>query len=135
MVLAGLVVPGLRMRTVTTHVELKDGQTFALAGLLSDNHRNVINKFPVLGDIPILGSLFRSSQYQKNETELVVLATPRLVKPITKTAIRLPTDKYVDPTDFEAYLLGALEGRGKKKVAAPAPAIKLPEGFGQKSMQ
>ncbi|MDD5640626.1 MAG: type II and III secretion system protein family protein [Syntrophales bacterium] len=134
-VLASLVVPGLRMRTVTTHVELKDGQTFALAGLLSDNHRNTINKFPVLGDIPILGSLFRSTQYQKNETELVVLATPRLVKPMTTTAIRLPTDKYVEPTDYEAYLLGALEGRGKKNAATPAPAVKLPEGFGQKSLQ
>ena len=134
-VLAGLVVPGLRMRTVTTHVELKDGQTFALAGLLSDSHRNTINKFPVLGDIPILGSLFRSTQYQKNETELVVLATPRLVKPMTTTAIRLPTDKYVEPTDYEAYLLGALEGRGKKKAATPPPAVNLPAGFGQKSMQ
>lgn len=134
-VLAGLVVPGLRMRTVTTHVELKDGQTFALAGLLSDNHRNTINKFPVLGDIPILGALFRSSQYQKNETELVVLATPRLVKPMTTTAIRLPTDKYVEPTDVEAYLLGALEGRGKKKAATPPPAPQLPAGFGQKSLR
>ncbi|MFZ5450356.1 MAG: type II and III secretion system protein family protein [Thermodesulfobacteriota bacterium] len=134
-VLSGLVVPGLRMRTVTTHVELKDGQTFALAGLLSDNHRNTINKFPVLGDIPVLGALFRSTQYQKNETELVVLATPRLVKPMTTTAIRLPTDKYVDPTDVEAYLLGALEGRGKKNTSTPPPATKLPDGFGQKSLQ
>jgi len=135
-VLAGLTVPGLRMRTVTTHVELKDGQTFAIAGLLSDNHRNTLNKYPLLGDIPILGALFRSVQYQKNETELVVLATPRLVKPLTTTAVRLPTDKYVEPTDAEAYLLGALEGRGNNKNrATPPPAQRLPEGFGQNTLQ
>ena len=134
-VLAGLVVPGLLTRTATTHVELRDGQTFAIAGLISDNHRNTINKFPVLGDIPILGALFRSSSYQKNETELVVLVTPRLVKPMTKTAIRLPTDKYIEPDDYEAYLLGALEGRDKKKHPAPPPLKNLPAGFGHKSVQ
>jgi pilus assembly protein CpaC len=134
-VIAGLQIPGLRMRTVTTHIELKDGQTFAIAGLLSDNHRNTANKFPVLGDIPILGNLFRSTQYQKNETELVILATPRLVKPLTTTAVRLPTDKYVEPTDVEAYLLGSLEGRGKKSASTPPPAQTLPDGFGQKTLQ
>jgi pilus assembly protein CpaC len=133
-VLAGLVVPGLLTRTATTHVELKDGQSFAIAGLISDNHRNTINKFPILGDIPILGALFRSSGYQKNETELVVLVTPRLVKPMTTTAIRLPTDRYIEPDDYEAYLLGALEGRGKKKQHTPPPPQNLPEGFGHKSV-
>jgi pilus assembly protein CpaC len=116
-------------------VEVKDGQTFAIAGLLSDSHRNVVNKFPVLGDIPILGDLFRSANYQKNETELVILVTPRLVKPLTTTAVRLPTDKYVEPNDFEAYLLGALEGRVKKSASTPPPAQKLPDGFGQKPLQ
>jgi len=126
---AGYLVPGLRTRGAITHVELKDGQTFAIAGLISDNHRNTINKFPVLGDIPVLGSLFRSSSYQKNETELVVLVTPRLVKPMTTTAARLPTDRYIEPNDFEAYLLGALEGRNQSGRATPPPQ-NLPEGFG-----
>jgi pilus assembly protein CpaC len=136
-ILAGLQIPGLRLRRTETHVEVKDGQTFAIAGLLSDTHRNAINKFPVLGDIPILGTLFRSSKYQKNETELVILVTPRLVKPLTTTAAKLPTDKYIDPDDFEAYLLGALEGRNKKKSAnpPPAPPQNLPAGFGYKPVQ
>lgn len=134
-IIAGTQVPGLRKRTVTTHIELKDGQTFAIAGLLSDNHRNSVSKYPVLGDIPILGALFRSNRYQKNETELVVLVTPRLVKPLTTTAVRLPTDKYIEPNDFEAYLLGALEGRKKKNPSNPAPSQLLPDGFGQKSLQ
>jgi pilus assembly protein CpaC len=135
-IISGFQVPGLRVRRTATHVEVKDGQTFAIAGLLSDTHRNVINKFPLLGDIPILGTLFRSSSYQKNETELVVLVTPRLVKPLTTTAARLPTDKYIDPDDFEAYLLGALEGRNKQKPSNPPPApLNLPAGFGHKAVQ
>jgi pilus assembly protein CpaC len=134
-IIAGTQVPGLRKRSLTTNVEVKDGQTFAIAGLLSDNHRNIINKYPLLGDIPVLGALFRSSRYQKNETELVVLVTPRLVKPLTATATRLPTDKYIEPDDFEAYLLGALEGRNKKKPSTPPPAQQLPAGFGQQPLQ
>lgn len=135
-VIAGITVPGLRVRQVITHVELKDGQTFAIGGLISDTHRNAINKFPVLGDIPILGNLFRSSQYQKNETELVVLVTPRLVKPMTSTAAaRLPTDRYIEPDDMEAYLFGALEGREKKPRSVPPPPQNLPEGFGHKPVQ
>jgi pilus assembly protein CpaC len=134
-IISGLQIPGLRVRRTSTHVEVRDGQTFAIAGLLSDTHRNSINKYPILGDIPILGVLFRSANYQKNETELVILVTPRLVKPLTTTTVRLPTDKYVDPTDYEAYLLGALEGRIKKNPASPPPPPKLPDGFGQKPLQ
>ena len=131
----GYQVPGLKVRTTSTHIEIKDGQTFAIAGLLSDNHRNVVNKFPVLGDVPILGTLFRSSSFQKNETELVVLVTPHLVKPMTATAARLPTDRYVEPTDFEFYLLGALEGKGKKpRPSAPPAAESLPPGFGRQPL-
>ena len=77
-----IVVPGLLSREMNTQVEVHDGQTFAIAGLLSDKSRNVINKFPVLGDIPVLGALFRSTKYHKNETELVALVTSHLVKPI-----------------------------------------------------
>ncbi|MBI4644298.1 MAG: type II and III secretion system protein family protein, partial [Deltaproteobacteria bacterium] len=134
-IIAGLQIPGLRVRSTGTHVEVKDGQTFAIAGLLSDSHRNAVSKYPILGDIPIIGDLFRSASYQKNETELVILVTPRLVKPLTTTAVRLPTDKYVEPTDFEAYFLGALEGRTKKNPASPPPVPKLPDGFGQKPLQ
>ena len=126
----GFSVPGLKVRSTSTHVEVRDGQTFAISGLLSDSHRNVVNKFPVLGDIPVLGTLFRSSSFQKNETELVVLATPHLVKPMTATQARLPTDRYVEPNDFEFYLLGAQQGlRRKARPPTPAPEA-FPPGFG-----
>jgi pilus assembly protein CpaC len=77
----------------------------------------------VLGDIPILGVLFRSTQYQKSETELVIIVTPHLVKPVDMAKQTLPTDAFVDPNDFEFYLLGSLEGQGepKSKGAAAPP--------------
>lgn len=125
---AGYVVPALRVRRTTTHVEVEDGQTFAIAGLLADQHRSVVQKFPVLGNLPILGPLFRSSHYQKNETELVVLVTPHLVKPMPGSTARLPTDRYIEPTDLEFYLLGALEGRqGKPPVNRPPREVPAPD--------
>ena len=132
----GYVVPGLRTREMNTHVEVQDGQTFAIAGLLSDTSRNVITKFPVLGDIPVLGILFRSTQYQKNETELVALVTPHLVKPMPPGAARLPTDKWIDPSDVDVYLLGLEQGRQKPSTRpAPAPAAALPPEFGHQSLK
>jgi pilus assembly protein CpaC len=134
----GFVVPGLRTRELNTQVEVQDGQTFSIAGLLSDNSRNVINKFPVLGDIPVLGALFRSTQYQKNLTELVVLVTPHLVKPMAPGAARLPTDKWIDPSDVDVYLLGLEQGRQKPASAsapAPAPTAPLPPEFGHQSLK
>jgi pilus assembly protein CpaC len=134
----GFVVPGLRTRELNTQVEVQDGQTFSIAGLLSDNSRNVINKFPVLGDIPVLGALFRSTQYQKNLTELVALVTPHLVKPMAPGAARLPTDKWIDPSDVDVYLLGLEQGRQKPASAsapAPAPTAPLPPEFGHQSLK
>lgn len=131
----GTAVPGLRTREMNTHVEVNDGQTFAIAGLLSDTSRNVVNKFPVLGDIPVLGALFRSTEYQKNLTELVALVTPRLVKPMPPGAARLPTDKYIEPSDVDLYLLGLDQGRQKPGPGpAPAPAAPLPPKFGHQSL-
>ena len=109
----GYVVPALRLREMDTHIEVNDGQTFAIAGLLQDQSRNIITKFPLLGDIPVLGALFRSTQYQKNLTELVALVTPHLVKPMPPGAARLPTDKWIDPNDVDVYLLGLEQGRQK----------------------
>ncbi len=98
--------------------------------------REVVAKYPVLGDIPILGALFRSSSYQKNETELVIIVTPHLVKPVDMAKQTLPTDQFIDPDDFEFYLLGSLEGRAKGeggKSAAPAysavPGLKKGSGL------
>jgi pilus assembly protein CpaC len=131
----GFTVPGLKVRRMSTNVEVKDGQTFAIAGLLSDNHRNIINKFPVLGDLPILGPLFRSTSYQKNETELVVLVIPHLVKPMAPGVAKLPTDKYVEPTDFEKYLLGYTQGDPKRLNPPPPANAPLPAGFGRQTVQ
>ena len=122
--ISGYVVPSVTTRRVATTIELADGQSFAIAGLLKEDLREIVSKFPVLGDIPILGVLFRSTSYQKNETELVIIVTPHLVKPVDMAKQTLPTDAFVEPNDFEFYLLGSLEGRGepaKSKGAAAPP--------------
>src|SRR3546814_1243795 len=83
-------VPALRSRSAETTVELGSGQSFMIAGLLSNSTSNNINKVPGLGNIPILGSLFKSRQFQRNESELVIVVTPYLVKPVNAQSIRLP---------------------------------------------
>ena len=110
--LSGTRVPGLTTRRAETTVELGSGQSFVIGGLLQNNHNNTINKAPFLGDIPILGALFRSNQYQRNETELVIVITPYLVKPVNASQIALPSDGYKAPTDAERLLLGQLSGSG-----------------------
>jgi pilus assembly protein CpaC len=105
-------VPALRERSASATVELGDGQSMGLAGMIDDNLREVVTKFPGLGDIPILGALFRSNNFQKGQTELVILVTPRLARPINPDDITLPTDKFIEPTDTEFYWKGELEGSG-----------------------
>ena len=116
--ISGFTVPALTTRRVSSVVELADGQSFAIAGILKDETRQIVSKFPGLGDIPILGTLFRSSSFQKNETELIVIVTAHLVKPLDTAKQTLPSDAYIEPNDFEFYLLGNIEGRNKK--VAPA---------------
>jgi pilus assembly protein CpaC len=111
--LEGFVVPGLNTRRAETVVELADGQSFAIAGLLRDTSRDAMNKYPLLGDIPILGTLFRSRSFQQNETELIIIATPHLVKPVDGEQQPLPTDYYIEPNDTEFYVLGLMEGQTK----------------------
>ncbi len=106
---AGFIIPSIDTRRMSTVVELKDNQSFAIAGLLKNNVRESVNKFPVLGDIPILGALFRSTKFQKEETELVVIVTPHLVKPIDADKMPLPTDSFEEPSPAEFLLLGRLE--------------------------
>ena len=83
----GFVIPALRTRRAKTAVELRDGQSFALAGLLDNNETRSLSKVPVLGDIPILGALFKSKSFQKNETELMFFITATLVKPVNRDDI------------------------------------------------
>jgi pilus assembly protein CpaC len=108
----GLVIPGFNTRRAATAVELGDGESFAIAGLLRDDLVELSGQYPILGQIPVLGALFRSSQYQKRATELVIIVTPRLVKPMTGGDFALPTDHFIEPSALEFYLLGRLEGRG-----------------------
>jgi len=101
---AGFVIPGLTTRRAATTIDLADGESFALAGLLSENIRENVKKFPFLGDIPILGTLFKSTGFQKNETELVIIATPRFIKPMDGRDMALPSDAYEEPDNAEIYL-------------------------------
>src|SRR5690606_3361879 len=102
----GFQIPALTTRRVKTVVELGDGQSFAIAGILQDNVRETVAKYPLLGDIPVLGALFRSTSFQKNETELIVIVSPHLVKPMDMVSQTLPTDHYLVPNDFELMLIG-----------------------------
>lgn len=118
----GYVVPSIDTRRMSTVVELADNQSFAIAGLLKNYVRESVNKFPILGDIPIIGALFRSTKYQNDETELVVIVTPHLVKPIDGDEIVLPTDSFIDPKPFELLLLGMMEGKPPKNQSTPTSA-------------
>jgi len=107
----GIQVPSLSTRKLETSVQLYDGQTLALAGLLQDNMRESVSKIPGLGDIPILGPLFRSTSYQNEKTDLLVSVTPHLVKPDKEGKLSYPGEYIQPPNRFEFYLEGRLEGR------------------------
>jgi pilus assembly protein CpaC len=109
--LNGITIPGLKIRRASTTVELRDGESFVIAGLLSDTYENQISGFPILGDIPVLGALFRSPSYQRDQTELVVVITPHLVV-ARRGPIALPTDHFTPPSDYELFLFGMLAGQG-----------------------
>jgi len=119
-------IPSLTKRGVSSTVELSNGQTIGIAGLIQDNVREVITKLPGIGDVPILGQLFRSQEFVSGQTELVIFVTAHLAKPIDKDKIVLPTDNFVPPNDMEFYLLGRMESRkasDKKSASADTPAL------------
>ncbi|MGQ7957817.1 type II and III secretion system protein family protein [Pseudomonas sp. SP16.1] len=107
----GQFVPALTKRSAQSTVELGNGQTIAIAGLISENTRDAVSRFPGLGDIAVIGHLFRSQEFVNGETELVILVTPHLAKPTDARAVRLPTEKFVEPSDVDFYLLGRTKGR------------------------
>lgn len=102
------VLPSFTVRRADTTVQLNDGQSFVIAGLIKNNTTETVKRFPGLGEIPVLGALFRSSEFQKDQTELMFVVTPRLVKPLAATP-RLPTDNHAPPTRADVYLNGSLE--------------------------
>lgn len=125
--MGGTIIPGLSTRRAETTVELGSGQSFVIAGLLQNTHDNSIDKTPGLGDVPVLGALFRSNAFQRGETELVIVVTPYLVKPVNANEVVLPTDGYKAPTDLERVLLGELGG-GKTGLDRPKPRMIAPSG-------
>lgn len=107
-VVQGFTVPGLTTRKAKTQLELADGQSFAIAGLFRDDITQSVSKFPVLGDLPILGALFRSTEFKKNKTELLIVVTPRIVRPGQERLGPNPVTTFSDPDDFAFFMLGKL---------------------------
>nr|WP_245605450.1 type II and III secretion system protein family protein [Roseibacterium elongatum] len=105
-------IPSLSTRRATTTVEMRDGESFAIAGLLQDDFRSSLGEVPWLSDLPILGTLFRSSSYQREQSELVIIISAHLVTPVRGEALVLPTDRVAIPTENELFFQGRVEGRG-----------------------
>jgi pilus assembly protein CpaC len=125
--LSNFTIPGIKTRRAETTVELGSGQSFMIAGLLNNNTSNSTDKVPGLGNLPILGTLFRSNKFQRQQTELVIVVTPYLVKPTDASAVMLPTDGYKAPTDADRVLTGtAYRGQtgAKRPVPTPAPGVR-----------
>ena len=118
----GNLVPIFRVRRATTAIELRDGQSFAIAGLLEDNFTDSVAQFPWLGDIPVLGALFRSMDYSRGESELVIIVTVHLVVPVNEDELSVPHDHVRIPNEFELFLLGNTDGAG-------APGMVQSQGF------
>ena len=133
--ISGLTIPGLSKRRTQTMVEIGSGQTFAIAGLLSESSRGITNKVPGAGELPIIGALFRSVNYEKGQTELLVLVSPELVSPCHPEQItHIPGSMHNAPNDWQLFGLGLLEGDEKpnntkapttQPVQAPAADARL----------
>jgi len=108
------ILPLITTRRASTTVQLGDGQSFAIGGLIKNNTTTNIKAFPILGELPIIGALFRSSDFQNDRTELVFVVTPRLVKPLPAVG-PLPTDNYKDPSRTDVFLNGRLEGKNREQ--------------------
>ncbi len=121
----GLTIPALTVRRADTTIELGSGESFAIGGLLQNNSDTVLKKYPGLGDLPILGALFRSSSYQKNESELVIIVTPYIVHPIDDPKkIHLPTDSLRPASDIERMFFNRITANPES--VAPDGVTHLP---------
>lgn len=124
-------VPAITERRASSTVELSDGQTIGLAGLMNDSMQSAIKRFPGLGSLPILGALFRSQDYQDGRTELVILVTPKLAQPIAPGAVRLPTDSVVPPSTAGFFLLGRMSGAPPDRKAPVTPPVGVTKSVGK----
>lgn len=121
--IAGTEIPAITTRMAETTVELGSGQSFMIAGLLSNSANTSIDKYPGLGDVPVLGALFKSNGWRRNETELVIVVTPYLVKPVSESEIKLPTDGYNTPADLERILLNKTASNTNGNLERPVPTV------------
>lgn len=120
------VLPTITTRRAATTVQLRDGETFAIGGLVKNNVTEAIKAMPVLGELPVLGALFRSTEFQTDRSELMFIVTPRLVRSAAPAgALSLPTDRFIEPTRSEVLLGGQLEGSAAP-VANPTPSSQEP---------
>ena len=120
------ILPSFTTRRAQTTVQLNDGQSFAIAGLIKSNVSETMKRFPGLGEIPVLGALFRSNEFQTEQTELMFVVTPRLVKPLPPN-YALPTDHFVPPTPGEFFIEGKMEGTASPKQKPSAPPVEQPQ--------
>jgi pilus assembly protein CpaC len=105
-VIQNLRIPGIQTRRAKTTVELRDGESFAMAGLIRKDFQDTVRQFPILGSIPIIGSLFRSTNFQREDTELLIIVTPRLVRPVKAGTLPAPTDRAHAPPEADLFFLG-----------------------------
>jgi len=120
----GFSINAFRRRETSTTVEMRDGESFAIAGLLQDDFQDLSGQVPWLGDIPILGALFRSADYQRAQSELVIIVTPHLVTPTRGEALSLPTDRIRPPTEAELFLFGKTAGGNRPRTGAAGEVAK-----------
>jgi pilus assembly protein CpaC len=125
-VINNLTIPGLQTRRAKSVVEMRDGESFALAGLLRRDFQDTIRQVPLLGSLPIIGTLFRSTGFQHDETELVIIVTPHLVRPVPATAMKLPTDSARPPYPADLFLNGRTDTGVPPSDAEPAGVGTLP---------
>jgi pilus assembly protein CpaC len=117
------ILPLITTRRASTTVQMNDGETFAIGGLISNNISGALKALPGLGEVPVLGALFRSTSFQQDRTELVFIITPHLVRPQRTANLPLPTDSFTQPNDADIYATGDMEGRhAAARSSATAPA-------------
>ena len=123
-VVNGVSVPALIVRRASTTIELRDGQSFMIGGLLQSDNQNQLDQLPWLGSVPVLGTLFSSKSYQQNQTDLAIIVTPHVVRPTRPgDVMRTPTDDTLPPNDPDYFLLGKTEVTRAQAIAlTPATA-------------
>lgn len=120
----GLTLNSFRRRETTTTVEMRDGESFAIAGLIEDDFQDVVGAVPWLGDLPVLGALFRSTEYERKQSELVIIVTAHLVTPTRGDALALPTDRIRPPSEKSLFLFGKTAADNRPQIGAAGEVAK-----------